>query len=208
FFKALLGEQPKEVTNPEQVRGHLGELGSRFGLQRSLVNTIAEEQNLSNYFIIGDMTIALQHSWDFQRKSFDRKGRDAFLGTQLVLLSRSLEVLAESAQEVEFALDSVFVGPAERQTTPLKDGTETEFEPILTVDELLSWIQSVATEESPRVINEAGKDGVISLAPTLRELDRQVEKALRIARTASSNPAPGFHTPRVQRSLENLDTNL
>ena len=56
--------------------------------------------------------MSLAESWDAQREFFVRGSAvEPFLGTQLVLLSRDLEVIAESVHEAEFAMNSVFLGP-------------------------------------------------------------------------------------------------
>src|SRR5262249_50321217 len=140
YFKDLLGDQftklpdgnqqnPKILDNPEDVGGQLGSLQDVFGLVGEKVNTVDEEQNLTNFLILVDLVNSLWLTWRSQQKAFDHSasGR-SFLGTQLVLLSRNLSVLAESVDELYFAMNSVFLGPAERQVTKLEftgDGFET-----------------------------------------------------------------------------------
>lgn len=201
-FITLLGRG--DTTHPERVAGLLGTLRETLGLERARVKTIAEEENLTNFLIIVDHTLALRSTWRAQRNFFDRsRGGDAFLGTQLVLLSRALAVVAESVSEAYFAMDSVFLGPAERQTTRLKLGG-----PPLTVAELLGWVERFALEEGPRIIHDAGKDGVFVLRPTLEKLTGLVLAAKDRAEQGRANPTPGFHTPRVQRALGELAGNL
>lgn len=202
-FVSLLGRDPSD--DPEKVAGLFGQLRTTFGLERARVNTILEEENLTNFLIIADHTLALRRTWEVQRHFFDRAGSDVFLGTQLVLLSRALAVVAESAQEVYFAMDSVFLNQAERQTTYLPLGPD---QPRLTVAELLSWVERFATEEGPRVIRDAGKSGVIALQATVEKLETLTEAAARGSRQPSANPTRGFHTPRVQRALGELSSNL
>lgn len=106
------------LRNPEGVGGTLGALRRVFGLDSAkLVNTIDEEQNLTNFRILADYVVGLERSWLENRAFFTRSGgKVPFFGTQLVLLSRQLSVISESVNEVRFALDSVFIGPLERQT--------------------------------------------------------------------------------------------
>ena len=203
-FTALLGMpadlQSADRQDPEQVSGLLGKLRLRFGMSREQINTIDEEQNLTNFLILADHVIALQLSWNNQRHFFDRRGRDVFLGTQLVLLSRALGVMAESVKEAYFAMDSVFLGAAERQTTRLNLGGG-QFR--LTIAELLGWIETVSTDEGPRMISDAGKDGVVALRPTLDQLSGLMNDAVRLA-LQPDGVAVGYHTARVRRALQGV----
>jgi hypothetical protein len=187
--------------DPELVQGQLRNMRSVFGLERRFVNTIEEEQDLSDFLTLVDYVNSLKQSWDAQRRFFNRTGTaQPFLGTQLVLLSRQLAVVAESVQEVNFALDSVFVGAAERQTTELTFG---DGRPSIFVAELLAWVERFATEEGPRLIQDAGKAGVRAFFPTVDQL----EGLVRDARIPPQDPAKlpeGYATARVQRALSEL----
>jgi hypothetical protein len=103
-------------------------------------------------------------------------------------------------------MNSVFLGPAERETTVL------EFEggiPPLTVAELLGWVERFATEEGLRLMREGGKDGIIhAFLPTIEKLHDLVSAATDISQNNSGNPTRAFHTPRVQRALEELENQL
>jgi hypothetical protein len=206
YFELLLGtKSSSNLKDPEKVGGQLGRLRDAFGLIRQNVNTIAEEQNLTNFLIMIDHVNSLKLTWDSQKHFFDRQGTDVFLGTQMVLLSRTLAVVAESVREAYFAMDSVFLGPAERQVTKLDLGIGS---PIF-IGELLNWVERFALEEGPRLLKEGGKDGVIhAFGPTVNKLSNLVEAAANVARLGSANPTPGFHTPRVQRAIEELGAHL
>ena len=215
FFDSLLGKEFNDAsgTDPEGVGGQLGRLRRRLGLERDRVNTIEEEQNLTNFLILADYVIALRSTWQAQQHYFDRRGTDVFLGTQLVLVHRDLNTLAESVQELRFLLDSVFINEAERQsidlafagrTIDLPDGESYTFpddEPPMTVAELLNWVEEFASDEALRLIREGGKDGVTALQPTADKLRRLLRGAWAIAESDSGNPTPGFHTDRVRRGL-------
>ncbi len=233
LFGFLLGLKP--VADPESVEGHLKILGSRLGLERDNVNTVDDEQNLTNYLIIVDYVNGLKQSWDSQRKYFDRLGKaEPFLGTQLVLVSQALTAAAEAVQQVYFTMDSVFLGPAERQTLLLDfSGTITvpevpgdddpgqkgktftfgDGDAPLYVSELLDWVYRVVAEEAPRLVQDSGKDGVIAFFPVVNKLRKLVQGAKvrgaggvqDLARQAL--PA-GYGTPRVQRALDELADGL
>jgi len=201
-----LFRQLVDTTNsdPEQVRGQLGQLASLFGLQRRRVNTIDEEQNLTNFLICADYVLGLQQSWLTQRRFFTRgSGSEPFLGTQLVLVERSLAVVSESVREVYLAMDSVFLGREERQVVELRFPNE----PSLFVAELLGWIDQVASNEGPQLIKDGGKQGVISFQPTVDRLATLAAGALIPPQNPADLPA-GYRTARVQRALQELADHL
>jgi len=115
------GDPPADLT-PESIRGTLGALRDSLGLSNriDLANSVDEEQNQTNFFIVADNVIDVARVWRTYRTRFLRgAGKNVgspIFGTQLVLLSRQLSVVAESVQELSFAFDSVFMGPMERQT--------------------------------------------------------------------------------------------
>jgi hypothetical protein len=172
-FEVLLGTGRLDLDDPERVKGGLDTLRKRFGLYRTGVNTIEEEQNFTNFLILVDYVNSLKRSWDFEKIYFDRSSTaDKFLGTQSVLLARDLAVIAESVLEVTFAMNSVFLGPAERQTYEL------DCDPKMTIAELLEWAQRFTSEEGPRLIQDAGKDGVRAVTATLQKIQQLVQDCL------------------------------
>jgi hypothetical protein len=195
---------PVPVLNYEAVPGHLGDLQERLGLSAANVNTVEEEQNLTNFILLVDFVDTLARNWHSNRAFFDRVGSDVFLGTQLILLSRQLEVLTESVQEAYAAMDSVFLGPEERQTTTLQIPNTAP----ITVAELLEWIARFSSAEGPRLLQDGGKDGAVAFIPTANTLYQLTQEAANMAKQNSGNPTRGFHTPRVQRTLEELATYL
>jgi hypothetical protein len=197
------------------------------------VNTIEDEQDLTNFIILVDYVSGLLQTWTAQRQYFDRlphpavPGYQPYFGTQMVLLSRALAVVGESVQEIYFTMDSVFLGPAERQTLQLSYAGSFQV-PIVPVPsappltasrvfppstsplflaELLDWIDRVASDEGPRLIQDAGKDGVAALNPTLDQLRAFARGALVTANGGVQNPTGvpvGYRTARVQRSVREL----
>src|SRR5262245_56608085 len=156
FFQWFATNDVKDLNDTEDLDGQLGLLRERFGLERKFVNTIDEEQNLTNYLIIADNTISLRFTWDQQKKFFDLVATDVFLGTQTVLLSRALAVVAESVDETYFVMDSVFLGSDERQVTErhfkksTNDPTAPDL-PAIILGDLLSWVETFATDQGPRL---------------------------------------------------------
>ncbi|MBK9169693.1 MAG: hypothetical protein IPM24_19845 [Bryobacterales bacterium] len=206
LFEVLLGRGV--ATDPARIGGQLGAVRDAYGLDRANVNTIEEEENLTNFLIVVDHVLSLRQSWQAQRSFFARTSTDVYFGTQMVLLSRALAVLAESVDEVQFALDSVFVGSAERQTLELRFPRDRE--PIFLAD-LLDWIGTFAAEEAPQMIRDGGKAGVTALIPVMQRLADLTRGALLVQRGGQQNPADvpaGYRTNRVQRAMEELAGHL
>jgi Bacterial Ig-like domain (group 3)/SdrD B-like domain len=229
LFQLLLG--PGTPSNPEDIKksGSLGLVRQRFGLERRYVTTVDDEQNLTNYLILVDYVIGLKKSWDYDKTFFVRTflgetERRPFFGTQLVLLSRALEVVTQGVQDAYYTMDSVFMGDAERQTAQLdfanleisipdrKGGSEHSytFPPDtsgLFVAELLDWVYRAASEELPSLLQDAGKDGLESFTASTDRLRKFVHAAIVPPQNARGLP-PGYYTPRVKRALQLLADGL
>jgi hypothetical protein len=211
FFERLLALPPRNPgdapvnTDPELVRGQLLRLKDRFGLQRERVNTVLEEQNLTNFLILVDYAYTLYNSWQSKRNYFLRNGTaEPFFGTQLVLVSQALDVIAEQVRETYAAMDSVFFGPSERQVTMLNLPNEAP----ITVAELLGWVDTFATQEGRQLIQDGGKDGMVIFRATSERLTDLVQKAAALAAQPALNPGRSFHTKRVANTLSELATYL
>jgi hypothetical protein len=201
IFKLLIGPRP-DYYDPERVQGHLGQLADRFGLKRRWVNTIEDEQNLTNFLILVDYVNSLFQTWEAQRQYFDRSGRaEPYLGTQLVLVSQALDSLAEAVESTYDSMDSVLIGAAERQTTEL----QFFHEPYLTAAELLSWTEDFAKNEGKQLVQDCGKDGVVAFRSTINRLNYLMFLAAKVSEAPrSGNLVHGFYTYRVRRSLQEI----
>lgn len=180
--------------------GEVGQLGDLFGFTRNLVNTLPEEQNLTNFLVFRDYVRGLYTAWGEFRASFLR-GVENYLGTQLILLQRTLSVVAESVDETTFAMDSVFLGPAERQTVRIDFPLNVAPAPMY-VDELLTWVRNYASAEGTRIVEDGGKIGVRSIVPTLQLLQNLVQNSVGRIRH------PAARHPRVRRTLVELASQL
>lgn len=201
------GDKGPLQTDPDKLGGSLGNLRVEFGFSLSddLVNTVQDEQNLTNYRIIADYLTSLAQSWLNNLQFFGINTTTPFFGTQLVLLSRQLSVIAETNNEVRFTLDSVFIGPAERQT--LQIGFVDQSLPPMFFEDLLTWIDSFASQEGPQLIQDGGKFAVgQSFVPIATKLAQLVQGA-RHPHNISALPR-GYRTVRVQRSLQDLSDQL
>jgi hypothetical protein len=227
LFHLLIGDV--DATEPERVGGQLKDLADMFGLTRSRINTVDEEQNYSNFLIIRDYIVSLRSSWNAY---IDNSGAGAFVGPQLVLLSQSLSVVAESVQEVYRIMDLVFLGPAERQAvwidfTQARDLDLTKEEnngrftgiafllpdrtgypisktvqlvPPMTVESLLSWAWQAATKEWPILAKEGGKLGIA------KTIAQTADRLMILIQAASYVPIQNtaFRRAGVLRALRDL----
>jgi hypothetical protein len=232
LLSAQVTAQRGSRPDPEHIprAGSLGLVRERFGLRREDVTTVDDEQNLTNYLILVDYVIGLWESWNYYRVFFVRtflgETRHPFFGTQLVLISRALEVVAQGVQDAYYTMDSVFMGDAERQTSQLVftnlnlagidipdgRGSREQLRLIdpqsgLFVAELLDWVYRAASEELPALLQDAGKDGIESFIASTDRL-RKFVHASRVPPQRAPGLPPGYYTPRVQRALQLLADGL
>jgi hypothetical protein len=234
------GTRGSVLTDPDQIGGSLGQLRAIFGLGMNdgLVNTLDEEQNQTNYRIVADYLISLRQSWEANRGFFLSPSQQLlagssvqkFLGTQIVLITRQLQVVGEAVEELRFTLDSVFVGQDARSALEidLADGSS------FFLEDGLSWIYDFATDQGQRFLQEGGKLGMQTVfrptAERLRSLAWELIKTRRLTATpvatqlfewdgdplSAPPPAPsfnkdipeGFFAPRVWQSITNLHRQL
>ena len=170
-----------------------------------LVNTIDDEQDTTNFRIISDYLTSLALTWINNYAFFGAASTTPFLGTQLVLISRQLSVVSESVDDLRFALDSVFIGPSERQTLEIVFAGAAASQPMF-LEDLLDWVKSVVSDEAPAVIQTGGKFGVYQIVQIVSQLYTLVNGA-QSPTNAAAIPA-GYFTPRVQLALNTLADQL
>ena len=217
---------PFSWTNPDTVLGSLGDLRDQLGLFESIgqrfINTVADEQNVTNFRIAIDYANSLLNAWSNSIQFFASLS-SPFLGTQLVVISRQLGVINETVDEVRFVLDSVFIGPAQRATYQLiyhghhspfdaSATATTPLDPVISslppiyLEDLLQWVQNFVTGEAQEVIQNGGKLG---LGEDFKEMIAQLyTQAVGLLMYARAIAGPGFGTARVQQSLYKLAAQL
>jgi hypothetical protein len=196
LLTSLVGQAPAlnaQRIPADAVGGHLGDLRERFGLDRQLVNTIDEEQNFTNFLVLADYITGLWADWGNERGAFTGAGGPPFFGTQLVLISRELQVASESVREVYAALDAVLIGESERATLRRRVGTADVY-----LGSLLEWTDRFLTVDARHLIETAGRDGALSLEATLQTLSAQVAAFAAVANPAAP-PAAGI--PQLFRNV-------
>jgi hypothetical protein len=217
YFGILLGQNPVDIINngaaiqfdPDQVGGTLGTLRDTYGIffaNNPFNNSVEDEQDITNFRVISDYMTSLMQSW-ISNRSFFVLAPDqlAFFGTQLVLISRQFNVIVETVNEVRFALDSVFIGPSERQTL-LLEFADLSLSPMF-LEDVLDEVEKFVSEEGPRLLRDGGKISVTNnILPVVQALQNMVEQA---HNPTNINELPdGFSTQRVRNSLDDLQDQL
>ena len=221
YFSLLLGGttfpiSPSPAANTpllskdaRQIGGTLGKLRDELGLTsapQNPVNTVDDEQNITNFRVLSDYITSLAQSWINNLTSFERRSTTPSPGTQLLLLSRQLSNIVQAVDEVRFTMDSVFVSPAERRAIVLNFSNSAD--PPMLLEDLLAWISNFASAEGPALIQEGGKFGVSNgLLPITTRLTGLLGEIADSDTKSKSVPAP-FHTPQVQASLRRLTSQL
>lgn len=212
FFLLLLGRDTAPVEP-----GHLRQLGREGGYAVDQVRTIEEERIQTSFITLVDWVESLHRSWLDTRQRIDPfdqpdAGREPFFGPAVVALSHMLAAVAVQIEEVMEALRSVGVQRAELEVlrVPDPDGGS------MSLGGLLGWVNDFATFEGRHLIESAGKDGVsTSFLQIATRLERFVERLPRPGRDHSDRPGnyqaslpPGFFSPRVQRTIDELHDHL
>ena len=204
LFGLLLGDSIGSTNlNPDVVQGQLGILRQRFALTADWIETVDDERVVTNFRVIVEQILALQASWSNDRGLLAGIDSRTSLGTILIWLSRGLEAVCESVSDLTFALDSVYIDAAQRQVIELSFGPG---QPPLLLSDLLDWIVRASRDEGPRLIQDAGKDGVRAFAPVLRRLRGLVGQTVQAV--ADPDLSPGLRTPRVARAFAVLHDQL
>jgi hypothetical protein len=208
MFQLLMGDDDagNSFVNPQEVHGQLGQFRSRLGLEAAEVNTMDEEERLTDFHVVVNDIDTLRLSWLATRTQLDRQGHD-FLGPTATQLQRALACVASSARHIERIMDLTLVDANERLMLMLPT------DPRVSVAELLGWIEEFASRRAFDVLRDSGKDGVFfSIRPTLGRLRNLVTDGMLIANIRSTDELnklpPGFKSNRVQTAIEELSSQI
>jgi hypothetical protein len=223
YFRILMGadrfrfdNEPRVEADPDKIKGTLGSLRDTYGVyfvgkkgkDNQFSNSVQDEQNITNFRMVSDYMTSLLQSWLANGRYFQLSTTrlPAFLGTQLVLISRQLGVIAETVNEVRFALDSVFIGPNERQTLLIEFDDAKDL-PAMYLEDVLTEIESSVSDELPRLIQDGGRIGITNnLLPVVQTLMNMVQGA-KDPQNLDALP-DGFSTARVRHALDDLSDQL
>ena len=200
-----------ETSDADRIEGSLGKLrdlyaiysgGPTPGLPESAgpnpyINSVADERDTSNFRIIADYVTFLAQSWSENYYSFGPNTTQPLLGTQCVLISRQFSAVAHDVSEVRFALDSVFIGPAERQSLQINLGGNA----LMFFEDYAHWIQDFASSEGPQLLQHYG---VGKAAPSVLQVATLLQG---YTERCIDNPTHAglpkiFETGRVQQAMK------
>ncbi len=196
LFESLLG--PHSETS--SLAGQMQRLRDEMGLDRERADTVEEEWQETNFRILLDYIELLRRSWQETREVFlrDESSQANTPSKQLVELMRTLAIMTQSVREVKAVLDSVMVGPAERQNAILTIADT----PSMSVADLLDWIEQFGASEGPHLIADAGLAALEVVAARLTLLCKLLNSGL-LDVPADRLPA-GYRDPRVRQALQRL----
>jgi hypothetical protein len=150
----------------------LDALDNAFQITSGPIVTLEDEQNREHFTSLRD---------DYVKSLIERwkevGGRTAF-SMQLADLSRTLAHIKELVPELEDALDAECYGSTRRLITPVNIGSglpqisgpaggRLSSSPPMTINDLLSWLNSFVTHEAPELIRDGQRHGVETMVSTL-----------------------------------------
>lgn len=188
----------------DENSGLVEQLKDAFAIDRKDVVTVEDEEQYTHQIMIENRIEALKQSWEKIKIEFI-DSEQKYFGTQLVLISRSLAVVADAVEETMNVMDSVGLGPSERKTLLLEwnDTNNKNQKQSLLLGDMLEWIQAFARDEGPRLAVNGGVPGVKVIAETAKELEQLVKTA-----STSKQKNIGFNRQRVENSLKVLVSHL
>jgi hypothetical protein len=197
------------IVDPDLVGGTIGSLRDEMGLRAtksgnmlSYVNNVDDEKVVTDVRVIVEYVLAILNSW-INSVRFFMTMETPFLGTQLVWIQRQLGVVNEAVDEVRFLMDSVFVGPAERETLWLTNLADKEGRalPVITLEALLSWIQAFVTSEGPDMIQSGGR---LAIGEDFQRMVRQLHRYAHALVEFAEESHAAFGTERIVFALQKL----
>ncbi|HXC43062.1 MAG TPA: toll/interleukin-1 receptor domain-containing protein [Candidatus Dormibacteraeota bacterium] len=210
-FQSLLGQDistgssVRIESDPNRVTGNLGLLRNVCGLgSGAFVDTIDDEQNVTNFRIVVDYVTSLAWSWINNLNFFGPNPTCASLGTQLYYVSIQLSAIAEALQVLTSALDAASIGPARRRTLMLENRLGSA--PVF-LEDVLSLVSKFASSEGPRMVHTGSK--YVLTTSFLPELSRLIDFLQNAASPANRASLPnGYGTPQVRVALNELQDEL
>lgn len=174
IWRSLLGAYP-QVNDPEVLdpTSHLAQLRELAAWRRDRVNNIEQDRIYASWIGSVDLIQSLYRTWLNQRAYFvGGPGVQPYWGTQLVLISRQLDVLQQSVDEFEQALVASLIDPAEQATLLLNvQGAPIYLRSI--IEQARSLAQSAA-----RTLQDAGREGARALIAPFWTLVAAAHEAL------------------------------
>ena len=174
---------------------------------RANVVTADDEANYTNFVIASDrMQMVITVFRDLYYLQGGQVPSNEDRGYLVTLLQRALDSTAEAADAVYAALDSVNLGPDEREiifvprTDPSGVSTTPPYAGTLTVEDVISWAASFPAQEASSLLQDAGNVGINSI----NNRATKVQTALGQLQAFAAAGPPGLAHPRVTYALQIL----
>jgi hypothetical protein len=174
---------------------------------RANVVTADDEANYTNFVIASDrmqMVITVFEALYYVPGGQAPSSKDR--GFLVTLLQRALDSAGEAADAVYAALDSVNLGPDERDiifvpgTDPSAASTTPPYAGTLTVEDIVSWAASFPAQEASSLLQDAGNVGINSI----KNRAERVQTAVGQLQAFAASGPPGLAHPRVTYALQIL----
>jgi hypothetical protein len=141
----------------------------KIGTVGSVVNTLEDSANLTNFRIVKENLFDIYRSW----LAFKDEVKNDF--SELSgKLSRELTMIENELTDVETAMDLVGHDETDREGDIIKSDETPAQE--LTANGLFSWIREFTAEEGPELIEQGGMIGIKASLTTLEQLQNLVNK--------------------------------
>lgn len=192
----LLGSRP--VTDPDLVGGAVGRLRDDLGLATvSYANNIEDEHQLTHFRLLAEYVVGLRTAWQTASPIFGAGGGPAFVSALMRHIELTTQTITESIYQVRTAMDSVFLGEAERRIQRIDLPSLNKAR--MTIEEILEWAEATVSPDSITLIRDGGRIAIAdSLVPTVQKVGAALENVV-------DNSLPGgLEAPRVKVSLRDL----
>lgn len=164
----------------------------------ALQDGIEDEENITRFRVVADNTASLYRSWNNIQQLF---------AAQTGIVVKQFGLVVEAVDEVRQTMDSVYLGPEERQGMMIIYSAGVPDAPAVSIEDLLTWVQDFVTAEGPQALDEAGG---FALRNTIFPMAKKL-RALVLASLDSRNLAnfpKRCSTPPLQRAMTNLEGRL
>ncbi|MGN6186644.1 MAG: hypothetical protein ACTHQM_23650 [Thermoanaerobaculia bacterium] len=196
-FETLSGQiAAGEFPSADKIGGALGRLRDELALCRNCPETLPDDERRTPFTTLVVYTNMLYSGWNALKQR-----DDLLLGRVIREMHELLTPTRRAQRRLVNAFEAEWIGHPERMTISLKDNAN------MTVANLLSWIEDLASPRTAEVILSGREAIVSSFLPTVTKIHAAIEDGLLplLAENAMTNddckPASvSLGTPRTRRA--------
>lgn len=200
-FKSLLHDEI-QVTRTTAVNGNIAVLEYLLGVSDNLISDQDVEVYLTEWLRVEDAAKDAEQAWHVYKATRVTDPKYSF-GEHLQELRGYFSALSDAVEDAHAMLRTVRFSPELQvaQEYPVEiDGELVE----VTIDDLLSMVEDLATNIGPTYITDWKGRGIVTLAARAERLE-ETTRALRESTDASGKPVSPFSSARVQGAFEHLE---